>query len=430
MRAKKARRAATASVGVVVAAIEAAGEAASRRGAAAGPEAHATPAVPRPPARDLGRPVGSVVAAAMLLPGVFQAARAEGKPDAASVSLHVLGYQDSQPGLKRISVYSPQFNVVAPLGDEDWWLNGTLVYDAVSGASPRYHTAISGASRMSDRRTAADVSVTRYFRRASVALGLAGSTERDYKSLAGSLDLRWASEDQNTELSLGIGGSGDSINPVNQVVVDEARSTQQVSIGVTQVASRTDVLQLTLSHGDGKGYYSDPYKTLDRRPRERRQSVLMLRWNHHFADGGSTLRNSWRAYLDSFGVQSHTLQLEWVVPLGDTLKISPLLRLYTQTAADFYADAVYDPVLGEPFPVGYSNASPPRFITLDQRLSAFGAVAAGLGFAWALDSAWTLDGKLEAYEQRGNWAWDGNGSKGLAPFRAYQVQLGVTRRFR
>ena len=44
-------------------------------------------------------------------------------------------------------------------------------------------------------------------------------------------------------------------------------------------------------------------------------------------------------------------------------------------------------------------------------------------------SDWTIDGKFEAYEQRGNWAWDGNGSKGLAPFRAHSVQLGLTRRF-
>jgi len=365
----------------------------------------------------------------MLLPGVLQGARAEGKPDSASVSLHTLSYQDSQPGLKRVSVLSPQFNVVVPLSGDDWWLNGTLVYDAVSGATPRYHTAISSASRMSDSRTAGDVSVTRYFRRVSVAAGLAASTEHDYRSLAGSLDIRWASDNQNTEVSLGLGASDDSINPVNQVVVDEARSTQQISLGVTQVTSRTDVVQLTLSHSDGKGYYSDPYKTLDRRPRERRQNVLMLRWNHHFEEGGSTLRNSWRAYLDSFGVQSHTLQFEWVVPFGDKWKLSPLARIYAQTAADFYAEAQYDPVLGEPFPVGYSNANPPRFISLDQRLSAFGALALGLGMAYRLDAAWTIDGKAELYEQRGQWAWVGSGSKGLAPFRAYQVQLGVTRKF-
>lgn len=381
------------------------------------------------PARDAARPIGSILAAAMLLPGVMQAARAQSKPEGASVSLHTLSYQDSQPGLKRVSVVSPSFNVVVPLGDDDWWLNGTLVHDAVSGATPRYHTAVSGASHMSDHRNAGDVSVTRYFRRVTVAAGLAGSVERDYKSMAGSLDVRWASESQNTEVSFGIGGSSDTIDPVNLVVVDEKRSTNQVSLGITQVASRTDVLQATLSFSDGKGYYSDPYKTLDRRPRERRQSVLMLRWNHHFEDGGSTLRNSWRAYLDSFGVQSHTLQFEWVVPVGNALKMSPLVRLYSQTQADFYADAVYDPVLGEPFPLGFNNANPPRYITLDQRLSSFGAVALGLGWAYSLDRAWTLDGKLEAYEQRGSWAWDGNGSKGLAPFRAYQVQLGLTRKF-
>jgi hypothetical protein len=378
-----------------------------------------------------GSGFGSIVTAAMVLPGVVgQApALAQSRPEAASVGLRTLTYQDSQPGLKRISVVSPSFTVVAPLGDEDWWLDGTLVADSVSGASPRYHTAISGASRMSDRRTAGDVKVTRYFHRLSLAGGLAGSTERDYRSIAGSLDLRLASEDQNTELSVGVGTSSDSIDPVNKVVVGETRQTHQASLGVTKVASRADVLQATLSHSDGRGYFSDPYKVLDVRPRERRQTVMMLRWNHHFEDGGTTLRSSWRATVDSFGVQSHTLQGEWVVPAGQAVKVVPSLRLYTQTAADFYADPVYDPVLGEPFPLGYNRNSPPQFITLDQRLSSFGAVGLGLGLVVTVDRDWTIDGKLEAYEQRGRWAWDGNGSKGLAPFRAYTAQIGLVRRF-
>jgi len=375
--------------------------------------------------------VGSVLAAAMVLPGVMgsPAARAESRPERASVSLRTLNYKDSQPGLDRISVFSPSFQVIAPLPGEDWWLNGTLVSDSVSGATPRYHTAISGASRMTERRTAGDVKVTRYLQRVSVAAGLAGSVERDYRSVAGSLDLRWSSDDQNTELALGLGSSSDQIDPVNDLVIGEKRQTQQVSLGVTKVASRTDVLQATLSYSDGRGYYSDPYKVLDERPRERRQTVLMLRWNHHYTESATTLRSSWRATQDSFGVQSHTLAAEWVVPVSDSVKVIPALRLYTQTAAEFYADAKYDPVLGEPFPVGYDRNNPPRYISLDQRLSAFGAVALGLGFVFDIDRDWSVDGKLEAYEQRGRWAWDGNGSLGLAPFRATSVQLGLTRRF-
>jgi Protein of unknown function (DUF3570) len=403
---------ATVWVGVAVAATEASGPAASGM------------------AR-FGSALGSVVAAAAMLPGVMSPApaRAEGKPESASVSLRTLTYKDSQPGLERISVVSPSFQVVAPLFDEDWWLNGTLVSDTVSGATPRYHTAISGASRMTERRQAGDVRVTRYFPRLSIGGGIAGSKERDYSSIAGSFDVRWASDDQNTEVSFSLGSSDDLINPVNDVVFNQKRQTHQVSLGVTKVASRADVLQATVSYSDGRGYYSDPYKVLDVRPDERRQTVLMLRWNHHYEDSSSTLRSSYRATQDSFGVQSHTLQTEWVVPVGTSVKVVPALRLYTQTAAEFYREATYDPALGEPFPVGYDRNNPPRFISLDQRLSSFGAVALGLGAVYTIDRDWTIDGKVEAYEQRGGWAWDGNGSKGLATFRAYSAQLGLTRRF-
>lgn len=374
--------------------------------------------------------LGSIVAAALALPGVagVQSAHAQGKPDAAAVSLRALTYKDSQPGLDRISVTSPSFAVIAPLA-EDWWLEGSLVSDSVSGASPRYHTAISGASRMTEQRQAGDVKVTRYFHRASLGIGAAGSTERDYRSAAGSIEARWSSDDQNTTLHLAFGAASDRINPVNQVVIDEKRRTRQGSVGVTRVATRSDVVQATLTHSDGRGYFSDPYKVLDERPRVRRQTVLLLRWNHHSGDWGTTLRTSWRSYLDSYVVQAHSLQLEWVTPLGASVKIVPSVRAHTQTAASFYADPIYDPVLGEPFPAGYDRNNPPRNISLDQRLSAFGAVTLGLGLVLTIDRVWTLDGKFEAYEQRGQWAWDGNGSVGLAPFRARSAQLGLSRRF-
>ena len=128
-------------------------------------------------------------------------------------------------------------------------------------------------------------------------------------------------------------------------------------------------------------------------------------------------------------MQSHTLGAEWVVPVSPAVRLVPALRAYTQTAAEFYAEARYDPVLGEPFPVGYDRNNPPRYISLDQRLSSFGALALALGFVWDADREWSFDGKAEVYEQRGRWAWDGNGSTGLAPFRAYSVQIGLTRRF-
>jgi hypothetical protein len=67
------------------------------------------------------------------------------------------------------------------------------------------------------------------------------------------------------------------------------------------------------------------------------------------------------------------------------------------------------------------------FTSADQRLSAFGAITAGLKVAKQIDRDWSVDLKLEHYEQRGAWRVFGAGSPGLAPMRANSLQIGFTR---
>jgi len=365
----------------------------------------------------------ALLAAAMLLPGV--AAHAETPPERAAVSVKYLYYKEDQPGLDRIKVHSPAVSVLAPIAGE-WSIAGSVTMDDVSGASPRYHTAISGASRMDDLRKAGDVSVTRYFPRGTVSVGAAFSTEHDYRSRALSLQGTYASEDKNTTWALGIGGSDDSINPVNNIVTDEGRQTVNVLAGVTQVLTPLDVAQLTFTHSRGHGYYSDPYKLVDNRPRERNQSTALMQWNHRFVDYGGTSRLSYRYYRDNFGVSAHTLGAEYVQSLANGWTVTPSVRLYSQRAADFYFDPVYDARLGAPFPPGYVFGGS-AFSSADQRLSGFGAVTVGFKVARQIDRDWSVDLKLERYEQRGSWRVFGSGSPGLDPMRAVSVQLGVTR---
>ena len=120
---------------------------------------------------------------------------------------------------------------------------------------------------------------------------------------------------------------------------------------MTQALSRLDLVQLGLTLVDGRGYYTDPYKSLDARPDARRQTIATLRWNHHFEASEITLRSHYRYYRDSFGVRSHTLQFEPVWQAATRLAVTPSLRLYTQTAASFYYDPVYS-FLGAPLPPG------------------------------------------------------------------------------
>ncbi|MFP5390025.1 MAG: DUF3570 domain-containing protein [Gammaproteobacteria bacterium] len=364
----------------------------------------------------------AILAAALLLPGV--AVQAENAPEHASMSVRYLDYRQSQPGLD-LKVHAPALEVEVPLAAGAWSVAGTLTADDVSGASPRYHTAVSGASHMHDERKAGTLAATRYFERASVSVSAAYSTEHDYISRALGVTGSLSSPDNNTTWSFGVGGSDDRIDPVNHIVVGETRQSVNVMAGITQVLTPRDIGQLTLTATHGHGYFSDPYKLFDTRPRERNQYTLLARWNHHHEALGGTSRVSYRYYGDSFGVRAHTFGGEYVQPLASGWSVTPSARIYTQRAARFYFDPGADP---DAFPDAVSSGAP-GYASPDQRLSGFGAVTLGLKVARQLGPDWLVDLKVEHYRQRGSWRLFGDGSPGLAPLSASIVQLGLTRQW-
>ncbi len=373
-----------------------------------------------------GDKAGAIIAAALALPGVV--AHAQAAPEHGILALKYLDYRDSQPGLDRIKVSSPSIYVLAPLSPQ-WAIEASLVSDSVSGATPRYHTAISGATpHMSDHRYAGNVQVTRYFDRSSYSLGVAGSNENDYRSGAVSLNAAFSSDDNNQTWNVGLGYASDKITSVNDDTLHERRRTAELLLGLTQVWTANDVVQLNLSLSRGRGFYSDPYKEPDVRPRERDQAIALVRWNHYVAESGAAVRSAYRLYHDSYGINAQTLSAEWVQPFGGRFTVTPSLRLYSQSAARFYFDPLYDPDLGPPYPPGYFT-NPPQHISPDQRLSAFGGITAGLEFTIQITPDWLLDLKGERYEQRSGWRIGGNGSPGLAPFRATFLRIGVETRF-
>lgn len=364
-------------------------------------------------------------------------AHAEEPPEKGVLSLKYLRYRDSQSNhtiyptydgsegssLSRISVNAPSAYLLVPMGR--WSLEASGVVDQVSGATPRFYSDVSGATKspgMKDERKAGDVKVTRYMNRGSVGVGLAYSTEHDYKSTALSLEGRYASEDKNTTWNIGLAGTSDTINPVNQIVVGERKRTVEVIGGVTQALSPNDLAQISLTYSAGHGYYDDPYKLFDHRPRTRNETIGMLRWNHYFDAPHATLRSSYRYYSDSFGIRAHTIEAAWVQPVTALFTITPSLRYYTQNSASFYFDPVTDTSI-YPGPVGT-----PAYSSADQRLSAFGAASVGLKGEMKF-GRWSTDLKLEQYMQRSEWRVGGKGSPGIDPFSATIVQLGLSTNF-
>jgi hypothetical protein len=365
-------------------------------------------AAPRPEATIAPAPARALLAAALALPGVLPAnVIAQTAPDQSVIALKYFDYRDWQPGADRMTVRSPSLYVLRPLSDS-LSLEGTLVYDSMSGASPLAFNTLSGASGIgiTDYRTAGDAKLTRYFDRFALGVGGAYSHERDYISRAITVEARTWTDDKNRTYAFGVSAAADRIHPHDRTIDDGRRETLDFLFGVTQAMNADAIVQSNLTYSTGHGYYSDPYKLSDVRPDHRRVLAWLTRWNQHLPSLDATLRLSYRYVHDSFGDQSYAVS------------VTPSLRYYTQSAADFY--------FGPPFGNGLEFGQP---YTADTRLSAFGAFTPSVRIDKQFADGWSADLAFSYYQQRASWRLGGGGSAGLLPFSARWISVGVAKTF-
>ena len=362
------------------------------------------------------RACGGILLAALALPTV-QHARAETPPERASIGYKYLDYLDFQPGWDRIGVQAHSLAAVLPIAGK-WSVEGTLVSDTISGASPAYHSQRFRSAELRDQRTAVDFRITRFFPRGSFAFGVATSNESDYHSNAYSATGTWSTESKNTTITLSVGKTDDLVNATKVGVFDKPKVIYEGLAGLTQVLTKRDVVQVTMAYASGSGYFSDPYKYRDNRPDTKYTHTVLARWNHHFAATEGTARLAYRHYRDSFDIRAHTLTVEYVQPLLVTWTVTPFLRMHAQSAAWFYLEPE-----NAPFP---SFAPIGSIQSQDQRLSAFGGGSLGVKVAKYVTSDVVADFRYERYEQRGRWYPFGNRSTGIDPFSADIFQVGLT----
>ena len=379
----------------------------------------------------------ALATAALALPSL-QFANAEAPPENGVVSFKYLHYQDSQIGdgvtvisgassagsSSRMGVNAYSMTALVPVAGE-WSIGTTYTSDSVSGASPMYHS--SGLTKMTDLRRAVDVDITRYFSRGTLSIGTSYSKESDYLSRGYSVQGSLSTEDKNTTFTLGGSMNSDDINPVIPPYGDYKKKVYSGIFGITRIVTKRDIVQLNIGYSNGNGDFSDPYKVNDNRPTLKNNATVLTRWNHHFDWTDGTAKLSYRYYSDTFGIRAHTLEGEYVQPLRNGWTLTPLLRLYSQSEANFYvavgAAEKADPTTPTPPP---ANAI---YYSEDQRLSAFGAITLGLKVSKQLNQDWLVDVKYEEYEQRSSWSVNGNGDPGLAPFGARSIQVGLSRKF-
>ena len=135
----------------------------------------------------------------------------------------------------------------------------------------------------------------------------------------------------------GAGGSA-SIPSNPRFTLDGSFGFAQVINPRLQASLATD---LVFQSGDlglpfHRVYFTDGTEAVETLPSIRLKFPIGLRLNY-FAGDNVIIRGYYRFYLDTWGILSHTANLELPVKLTPFFSISPFYRYYIQTAANYFA---------------------------------------------------------------------------------------------
>lgn len=347
-------------------------------------------------------------------------------------------YEDYSEANDRIAVTTQSALLEQDLG-RDIRLKVQGVTDAIVGATPNGQPAPAGSDQvvlthMNERRHEWSLDLSRQIARWNLAGSYANSRESDYRSQGWSLNMRGDFNEKNTTLLLGLGGTSDDVKVFFQTPWARKRSLD-FAAGVTQLLDANTSVALNLSFSRASGYLADQYKLVQKsievgpgiflpftfgenRPDERTKWIALASVNRALPAVDAAIEAGYRFYHDTFGTDSHTVEFSWLQKLGAHVVLIPHVRLYTQTAADFYfyrLDATsITPTSGAPRPGG-------PFYSSDYRLSDLRTTTLALKAVVTLTSRWQFDAEFARYDMRGR----DSVTPGSAYPRANVVTLGA-----
>jgi len=327
-------------------------------------------------------------------------------------------YEDYRESDGRIVVKTQNALVEQDIGT-DMHIKVQGVIDAIAGATPNGQPAPTGSDQvvlahLTDRRKAWNADFSRQSSAIKIDLGYANSRETDYTSNAWSLNALTDFNQKNTTLLAGIAATDDSVKVFYQPAWAKKKTTDLI-IGITQLLDPRTSLTLNFTWGRSTGYLNDQYKLVQKsievdpgvflpftfgenRPDHRDRWIALAALNHAFPELNGAVEASYRFYHDSFGTDAHTLELRWLQRIGKDVVLQPELRLYDQSAADFYYYKLDSTAI---IPVAGAPRSQGPFYSSDYRLSALRTSTYGLKIIWTPAARWQFDAAYEQYAMRG-----------------------------
>lgn len=358
------------------------------------------------------------------------------------VSVQYLHYDESDG---RISVSSPSLEINKDFG-VDYTLNVTGTYDAVSGASPTWYDATSGASglpentapqallrhkpiesdfgrgptdqenvkygnvRMRERRNAVNTLLTtRFASRDELKLGLSYSLEFDLYLYAGSIEyLHYTDASKNRAFSVGLSyerhvnlvpcgpySSGCDASSGSSARIQSNHFNLQTSF--IQVVDASSELKASLFYLPEMGYLTNSYKNVVRdydtaplvvnenRPDSRNAGGAVVEYFRALTPD-TALHAGYRYYIDDWKMQSHTPYLKLFDQITENVQIELGYRYYLQNKAYFYNGAA-------------DYFTDETYASSDDRLSTFNAYETTIGGTWRFMENLSYNLSYSHYEQ-------------------------------
>lgn len=312
---------------------------------------------------------------------------------------------------------------------------------------------------------------------AAVSVGGGISIEDDYESRFGNLGLRLDLNQKHATLNLDLSYTNSATKAVidhdlyysrdpwfyDHVVYNENTfantlyGTKQdwgVHAGVSQVINKSALVSADFNYTRSTGYMANPYKLtqfffvnpiefesndfvrpdveafLERRPEVRNQWGVGGRYVQYVEPLNAALHFDYRFSADDWGIQAHTFEADWVQPLGSGWTVTPIVRYYSQDAADFYTPYVVlkekkqrGDIVVNGKTVSASINKLPNAFSSDHRLSGYGALSGGVTVTMQFAKGLTLETGFEYYTHQGSMKIGGGGEGAYADFDYWLAML-------
>ena len=338
-----------------------------------------------------------------------------------------------------------------------------------------------------------DVKFSYEFDQATLNVGGGISSERDYESRFGNIGGLWNFNQKRTALNVGLSYTNSATNAVlshdsfsyidssyylnnGQISSNPSRGGANIlqgnrqdwgsTLGVTQVINKDALVSADVSYTRSTGYLANPYKAVsvlfvdpsvndpnspnyialpegtqagyvyslsERRPELRNQWGLGGRYVQFISPLDAALHFDYHYSTDDWAIQSHAFESDWVQPLGNNWTVTPRVRYYSQSAANFYTpwlitqQAYTNTVYGPDgiTTTSYDRSKLPSSFSSDGRLAAFGTLSGGLIVSKKFAKGLTIETGVEYYTHKASLGMSGDNSNTFNNFDSWNVNAAL-----